>query len=280
MGRNEKSSSSSSRPRKRSPDDAGLTGRGSSSKQPPDDADPDDEDSKRAEVIQNGLNEAVQNKEGGSSRKRSPDDADLEGADTEDDDQEDADTEDDDQEDADTEDDDTEDDDTEDDEAVPNTVAERMERMSNSDGMLCNTCRTEAEALEANLTRMVDLKTKLKEMKRHLRELKRLARSDLVKRRQIFAETICGNPGNLSVDLHTDMDAIGAVLTCAVSINKKKYRQNLKNWWTERAQYADTKKELKDLRSQRPLLTRQLVDTLGILYYCDAELFEVFHESL
>lgn len=260
MGRNEKSSSSSSRPRKRSPDDAGLTGRGSSSKQPPDDADPDDEDSKRAEVIQNGLNETVQNKEGGSSRKRSPDDADLEGADTEDDDQE--------------------DDDTEDDEAVPNTVAERMERMSNSDGMLCNTCRTEAEALDANTTRMVDLKTKLKEMKRHLRELKRLARSDLVERRKIFAETICGNPGNLSVDLHTDMHAIGAVITCAVSINKKKYRQNLKNWWTERAQYVDTKKELKDLRSQRPLLTRQLVDTLGILYYCDTELFEVFHESL
>merc|ERR1711865_999484 len=149
--------------------------------------------------------------------------------------------------------------DPEDDEAFPNAVAERMERMSNSDGMLCNTCRAEEEALDANTTRMVDLKTKLKEMKRRLRELKRLARSDLVERRKIFVETICGNPVNVSVDLHTNMDAIGAVLTCARSINNKKYDQNLKNWWTERAQYADTKKELKDLRSQRPLLTRQLL---------------------
>jgi len=245
MGRTEKSSSSSSRPRKRSPDD---------------DADPDDEDSKRAEAIQNGLNEAVQNKEGGSSRKRSPDDADLEGADTEDDDQE--------------------DDDTEDDEAVPNAFAESIERMSKSDAMQCNACRAEAEALEANTTKMDNLKRKLKEMKPRLRELERLTRIEVNKRRKIYAQTICGNPGNLSVGLRTDMDTTSVVLACAMGINAQEYRQNLKNLSITKALQQRRKKDLKELRSQKTVLTRQLLDTLGRLYDCDNELLELLPEPL
>lgn len=174
---------------------------------------------------------------------------------------------------------DTEDADTEDDEAVQNAVAEHIGEIQDSSG-LYEHCRTEEAALTANTTNMDDLKRKLKETKPRLRELKRLVRSDLDERRKIYQETICGDPGNLDVDLHTDMDTIGAVLICAIGINDNKYRQNLKNWWTTKALQQRRKKDLKELRSQTPVLTKQILKTLGILYDRDTELLEVLPESL